>query len=99
MWMRWCALGMAAGLLCVVAGLGIAVGAQTLLLRCDDAPEACEALAASRTRFAIALTLFGVIASSLSTAAVAGFLMREKRPRRSVVATVLQDPFPAAPPR
>lgn len=78
MWMRWCALAMVAGLLCVVAGLGLAVNAQWTLLGCEG-DGACASVPLQR-RLAIGVSLLGVILSSLSTAAVAGILMRTARP-------------------
>ena len=96
MWMRWCALAMATGLCCVVAGLAWAVVSQGLFVRCSDGADLCQAANQAGQRFAIGLSLFGVIVSSLSTAAVSAFLMREKRPRAGPATTVLSDPFPDA---
>ena len=106
MWMRWCALAMGLGLACVVAGLALAVHAQFLFLACDPAGP-CDA-AAARTRLAVEVSLLGVILTSLSTAAVAGLLMRMARPPVRVARpapppregpSVQGAPVPAAPPR
>lgn len=72
MWLRWCALSMVVGLALVVLGFGVAINGHASLVECCGAGD--------QDRLAIELSLLGVIVSSLSTAGVAGALMRTARP-------------------
>lgn len=74
----WCVLAMMAGLACVVAGLVLGAHAQWTILACAEGAD-CPSMDGQK-RFAVELSLVGVILASLSTAALAALLMRQARP-------------------